>query len=122
MFLFKWLKEYRDIQFDLLNKKREASYCESCETLKMQLAITNEEKKQLLNRILEKPEPEAVVDTRDLKPIMPAHMSWSARRQMLEAEDRAKAKVLRDNPALRVADKTASEVTELEKELGVNNG
>jgi len=116
--MFNWLKEYWDIKASYMERKREATICESCETLKMQLAIANDEKRQLLNQILYKPEPEVKVDTSELKPVSTlSHTgSWRVRQQMLEAEDREKAKILNREMKSPVA--TIS-TADLEKELDI---
>lgn len=89
--MFNWIREYLEI-------KKEFRVCESCETLKQQLAIANIEKSQLLTRLLEKSEPEIKsIQTEEPKVIRP-HMPWTARRQMIEAEDRERARLLREAP------------------------
>lgn len=100
-------------------ERTESKVCESCETLKVQLSIANAEKRQLLDSILEKPTPQIEIEhTR--KPIQipedlkARQMTWNVYRQMLEAEDREKAKILRK----QAEDKR---VAELEKELGVSH-
>jgi len=74
----------------------EPTPCQSCETLKLQLSIANHEKEQMLNTILSFSQPKeaetsAAVDYERIKPKM---MTWSIRRQMLEAEDRKAAQLL----------------------------
>ena len=86
MFLLKWYKEYLEVKGNKV--------CESCETLKQQLEIANYEKKQLLNRMLEKPEPIPVEPLKEIMP--PKSLPWRARRQILEAEDREKARAMRE--------------------------
>lgn len=90
--------------------EKDNKICQSCETLKTQLDISNFEKKQLLERLLnpiqpEKPEPV------EYEPIPNKNVPWNVRRQMLEAEDREKAKLMRAAPK-------STEI--LEKELGIN--
>lgn len=72
--------------------------CASCEVLREQLSVVNIEKEKLLNLILEKnkPVPEPQIDTEELKPITSKYVPWKVRREMLEAEDREKARVLRE--------------------------
>lgn len=85
--------------------------CESCETLRIEIARLRDENEKLLDRILEKPE---VAEIRKAAPVMqqmPKNVPWNVRRQMLEAEDRERAKILRQ---VEKAD-----VTDLEKELDV---
>lgn len=111
---------------------QEEKVCVSCETLKMQLSIANNEKKQLLESILsltEKPK-ETVQPTVNLEALRPKAVTWSVRRQMLEAEDRKQAQLLAEQK--KHAEEAAKQVTrtpiskeqedsinELEKELGV---
>lgn len=102
MFLLKWYREYKEIK----NK-----HCESCETLRQQLEIANYEKRLLLDRIMEKPAP--VVETPPIPISLPKTIPWTVKKQMLEAEDREKAKLLRNAP------KPVQTVEEIEKELGI---
>ena len=73
-----------------------ARVCLSCETLRAQLEISRIENKRLLDRILEKPQPEPV--SVPMEPTRPVSVPWNVRRQMLEAEDREKARILRSAP------------------------
>jgi len=89
--------------------------CRSCETLQMQLSIANDEKRQLLNLIMSSaksslPLPEPI----NYEKLAPKAMTWNVRRQLLEQEDRAKAKILAEQ---RVH--VQQSVDELEKELNV---
>lgn len=112
--MFNWLREYLDI-------KREARFCESCETLKTQLSIANEEKKDLLDRLLNpiRTETEQTVDTRELKPIQTRDVAWRVRRQMLEQEDRIKAGLVREAPKPELVKTDVKTAADIEKELGV---
>lgn len=104
----------------------EVQLCESCETLKSQLAITNEQNRQLLRSLLEltNPKPAAPVETKEIQPITNKYVPWRVRQQMLEEADRAKAAIIRRRED-EIADiKKQSEIIkieELEQELGVNN-
>lgn len=83
--------------------------CESCEVLKQQLAIANLEKKQLLDSILIKPqvnESSAPVSMTPTKQV-----TWKVRQQMLEAEDRAKARLMKESP------KPLHDIDDLEQEV-----
>lgn len=76
--------------------KKESTVCASCETYKEQLNIANHEKKVLLDKLLKEPE-----RTEEVAPqimTQPKTMPWRVRQQMLEAEDRAKAKLMREAP------------------------
>ncbi len=91
--------------------------CPSCETLRRQLEIANHQNEALLSRLLEKPS----VPERTEPPVItkPKMMSWNVRRQMLEAEDRHRANLLRKAPTpdapVDVSD-LEQEVLEVEKE------
>ena len=88
--------------------------CETCEILRMQLAESNAERKDLLHRLLEKDKsepPPSVIE--EHTPIQPQFIPWRVKQQMLEAEDRQRAKLMRNK---------AEEIQELEKELGINHG
>lgn len=86
---------------------RDSKVCNSCEVLKSTVTRLQFENERLLNNILIKPVEEARVSTENLRPIMPKHIPWTVKRQMLETEDRAKAVLL----------KTKTE--ELETSLGI---
>lgn len=84
--------------------------CGSCEVLRSMLDESNRERRDLLNRLLEKDKPEpSPVEKVEYKPIQPPYIPWNTRRQLLEAEDRRKAQLMRERTA------------ELEKELGVKD-
>ena len=84
--------------------------CPSCEILKQQLDVANLEIRRLLDKILEKPEPEPVREPPQIT--IPRNIPWSVRRQMLEAEDREKARLMKEAP------KPVS-TEDLEKELNI---
>lgn len=73
--------------------------CQSCETLKSQLEIVNFDKKILLERIIELTRPVVpTIEARepiDRDEIRPRTIPWEVRKNMLEAEDRKKAQVIR---------------------------
>src|SRR5580765_817468 len=86
--------------------------CETCEVLREQLSKSERERGELLHRLLEpsKSEPLPSVNVEELKPIQPQYTPWRVRQQMLEAEDRQQAQLMREK---------AKEIADLEKELGV---
>jgi hypothetical protein len=85
--------------------------CDTCEVLRAQLDESNRERRELLNRLLEPSRPEPVAEKeQELIPIQPSFVPWRVRQQMLEQEDRIKAKLMKDK---------AKEIAALEKELGV---
>jgi hypothetical protein len=87
--------------------------CESCDILRMQLAESNAERKELLHRLLDPPkvEPPSILSEAELKPITPQFTPWRVRQQMLEEEDRVKAKLMQDR---------TKEIADLEKEVGIS--
>ncbi len=96
--MFKWYRELLEIRQEARERKasllKQQTQCESCETLKHQLEVSNFEKKQLLDRLLEKPAPEVI---KEPVPITrPHNIPWNVRRQILEQEDREKARLLRE--------------------------
>jgi len=106
------------------------SYCKSCEILKEQLALANHDKRVLMERfVLTKPEMPAIL-TETPQAIQPKIVPWRVQRELLEAEDRAKAATIRrQQEDAKKANKTGElsdtvenhsiSVSELEKELGV---
>ena len=88
--------------------------CQTCEILRDQLDESNRERKELLHRLLDKdkPEPLPTVQSEPPVPITPAFVPWRVKQQLLEAEDRKRAELMRTR---------AREIAELEDELGVNN-
>jgi hypothetical protein len=85
--------------------------CNTCEVLREQLANSERERRELLNRLLEpsKSEPPPTAQE-DYKPVTPQFIPWRVKQQMLEAEDRQKAALMK---------KKAEEIAELEKELEI---
>lgn len=100
---------WREFMYKILGVEPRA--CLVCEVLREQLAISEKERRELLQRALAPPsiptEPEI---QEEFKPIMPKFIPWNVRRQMLEADDRKAAQLMKEK---------AKEIAELEKELGV---
>jgi hypothetical protein len=120
MLLLDWYKQWLDLRIEhkekqlMLNKEIEKP-CDSCETLKEQLSIANHEREKLLARIMEKPEP---IPNVPLAPVtMPRMVPWNVRRQMLEAEDRARAKAIKEAAKADTPEINKKSVEELEKEM-----
>jgi len=85
--------------------------CATCEVLREQLDESNRERRELLTRLLDKANPEpSPIEKEEYKPIQPQFMPWRVRQQMLEAEDRKQAELMRAK---------REEIGKLEKELGV---
>lgn len=118
MFILDWYKQYLEIKYDSRKRKNEVvveeKVCASCETLKQQLEISNYEKGEILKKLLKEPEP--VIDSPPIAVTRPRMIPWHVRKQLLETEDREKAKVLRNAPK---PVETTTDVAELEKELDV---
>lgn len=128
--MFNWLKEYLEIRYQFKQRQleilEESKICKSCDTLRTQLEIANFERKQLLDALITPksitPEPIGATQPEQLKP---KNIPWAIRRQMLEAEDRQKAKILRahdlSSPSggIKVNIPETNTIEELEKELGI---
>jgi len=86
---------------ECVQEEEHKQVCESCETLKMQLSLSNQREKELLSLLVQKnqPQPEPIQAT-DMKPISPRTVPWRVRREMLEEEDRNKARVLAEQARL----------------------
>jgi len=112
MFLDWWHKFRNPHCPHCIEEKREARVCNTCEVLQLQVAKLQYENEKLLSKIFEKPAEEPKIDTNDLKPIMPKTMPWNVRRQMMEREDRHKAKLLKQQGE-------GITVEELEQEMAI---
>lgn len=91
--------------------------CKNCQTLRDLLEAERYNNKQLLNSLLEHvsgPKEEAPKLTEDYKPVSNS-LPWRVRQQMLEENDREKARIIREQAQNTHSLSTA----ELEKELGV---
>lgn len=123
MFLLNWYKEYLEIKYEREARKKDLEFCPACETLKLQLSIANEERKLLISKLTDKPIVEEVKrEETVLRPIYPASRTWSVQRQMREAEDREKAKILKKKADELNQAKSGEPLTvsEIEREIGVN--
>ena len=122
--MFHWLRELLEIKYEFREKRTKLTHevvaeekiCQSCETLKQQLELANYREQQYLNKLLKDPEPDK---TEAPIPVnRPKMVPWNVRRQMLEREDREKARALRNAPKPdSELDKKSTE--ELEKELDI---
>ncbi len=105
--MFNWLRELYEI-------RRDNKVCETCNVLKMENARLLAENSKLIDRILEKPVEKVIETTENFKPILPRNTSWNIKRQMLEAEDRKKAQIIKQQ------NESMKESTEdLERELNI---
>ena len=121
MFLLNWYREYLEIKNEQKTKAKELQYCEACETLGRQLAIANEERKMLIEKLTaEKVIPEEPKQIENPKAVMPVSLRWSARQQALQAESRNAAKVLQKKKDEEKQSSAPLTVAEIEKELEIN--
>jgi hypothetical protein len=95
------------------DEREAAQICKSCETLKGQLENINFEKDKLLSRILERPNVEIPTQPERTITVPTGNIPWAVRRQMLEREDREKARLMRDAPVAKIS------TEDLEKELDI---
>lgn len=95
----------------------EEKRCESCETLHLLLDEERSEKRKLIEQIIEltKPTPPIQEKTIENKQPINSHMSWKVKRQILEDEDRAKARIIKEQSIKPMT------IEELEKKLEINN-
>lgn len=104
---------------DCARERQESHICLSCETLKDQLARVNDEKKQLLDSILEANKP--VVEqprTDDKESIQSKFVPWRIRQATLEAEDRQRAGLLKKKQE-EMKSIPKVDTSDLEKELEI---
>lgn len=70
--------------------------CRNCDVLRQLLEVEKFENKQLLERLLHVPEVERKVNEEVFKPIHTSPISLRVRREMLENEDRVKARLMKE--------------------------
>lgn len=96
----------------ILRQLGEAAPCETCEVLKMELALAHSQNTKLLDSIIHIPDKTA--DSQFIpEAILPKHIPWRVKREELERADRLQAQALREHF-------TKVETTELEKQLEVS--
>lgn len=103
----------------LLNKwfGLESDYCKTCEVLRIQLEESNQERRDLLRRLLYKEPAEPLPQKEvELTPITPQFVPWRVRQQMLEVEDAKKAELLKEKKK-EIDGLRKKNIDELEKEL-----
>ena len=98
--------------------------CENCSLIKQQLEIANNEKRELLETILNlvKPRETAVLsEAKELEPMKAKFTSFSRKRAALEESARIAARAVRESPLSAKPDLTSQETKEsiakLEEEL-----
>jgi hypothetical protein len=75
---------------------------------------------KLLDRILNAPTTNKVeVEYKESKPLMTQSIPWNVKRQMLEQEDRAKARILQEQANQNI--KVPKKIEEIEKEMGIED-
>ena len=81
-------------------EKERKEFCKGCDILQYEVERLRAENQQLLSRVLHIPEkePERTIAPEPMSPIKNRNIPWAVRRQMLEAEDREKARLLRQAP------------------------
>ena len=106
-----WFHKFFNPHCEACHDEKESSQvCKSCETLKEQLEIVTQEKNRLLDRLLERPAVETSAPPVEIT--KPHNIPWVVRRQMLEREDRERAKLMREAPK-------PIPTEDLEKELNI---
>lgn len=99
--------------------------CKNCDTLRSLLEQERFEKNKLLESILQKPVSEPSAPISELEEVRPKFTPWRVRQQLLEQEDRAKAKILREQDNQGIVNNShkslreSQQIEELEKELGI---
>src|SRR3954466_13054666 len=92
--------------------------CETCEVLRERLVASERERRELLQRILTpEPLPTPSVSTEEPIPLTPQFTPWRIRKQLLEAEDRKKAELLRAKAKELANAGSQQSIDALEKEL-----
>lgn len=94
--------------------------CQSCETLKQQLAYERDEKKQLTETLLSIIKPKVIEAAPiELNQIQQSSAIFSRRRAALEVRDREEARILQEAKHLGKPDDKLVEINNLEHELGI---
>lgn len=90
--MWNWLREFYEIRQEVRDRR---SYCQSCETLRVELNNARREKQILLDKIIN-PTPETFQQLApEPQPILTRHKPWRVRQAELEAEDRVKAEQIK---------------------------
>lgn len=105
--------------------------CKSCETLRQQLAFVQEEKKELLETLLNIVKPKVFeAPVKHIEPLAATGMTFARRRAALESRDKEVARTMRDSKFVAAPDgvkvsslkplSVTQTTSELEEELGIN--
>ena len=104
-------------QKEIAREIEEASkICQSCENLKMQLAVMN----QLVDKLTTTKTESVTPVEQEHKVILPKNIPWHVKRQELELKSRLRAEELRAESSIKVPE--PDKISELEAELGIGNG
>lgn len=97
-------------------EEKENRICGPCEDKKLEMARMQEMIDKLLDRLLEKPE---VIqeEHRPANITKPTYVPWSVRKQILEEQDRHKAKLMKEAP--KPDPQVEADIKSLEVDLGV---
>lgn len=113
--MFKWIHHLLNPHCEHCQLEREdAAICKSCEVLMHELELMRNERDKLLDKLLINPsEKDKLIN--DKEPVNTGNkfIPTIVRRQMLETEDRAKARALKNAPKPET-------IEVLETELGIN--
>lgn len=95
--------------------KEEDKVCDTCEFLKGEVARLQIENRMLLDKLITKPEEKIIEQVEEVKPVHVGrrYVPFAVKRQELERESRAEAKLLAERK------KTENDIKELEKELDI---
>lgn len=96
-------------------EKKENRICAPCEDKKLEMARMQEMIDKFLDRLLEKPE--VIVGTTPTNISKPVFVPWRVRQQMLQEQDKATAKLMREAP--KPDPKVEADIKALEVDLGV---
>lgn len=116
-----WLKQQFELWIEYRHSRRE---CQSCNTLREQLLIANNEKQKLLDTIVELSKPEQpIVQNEPVvhEALQPKRVPWLVRKQMLEKEDRLAAQLRKDkqNEINQSNQELENEIVDLEAKANV---
>lgn len=121
--MFKWLHHLFNPHCPDCRLEKE---CNTCDTLRSILEQERFEKKQLLEQLMNLTKPEVIIHESsegEKKPIRPSYTPWRVKQQLLEQEDRAKAKILKEKEEeskISIAIPKVS-VEKLEEEIGIGD-
>ena len=90
--------------------------CQSCENLKMQLAVMN----QLVDKLTTTKTESVTPVEQEHKVILPKNIPWHVKRQELELKSRLRAEELRAESSVKIP--VPDSIEKLEEELGISNG